>query len=100
MILTLVFPWLDFVNGIIMLRGQTKVMIKSQSMNVVVTIAVLIISVIFTPGWNGVIGAFAQSLGSLSELCVVLYVIKVSSSAKERLVGQPEYYKKSSDVAP
>jgi hypothetical protein len=88
MILNLVFPWLDFVNGIIMLRGQTKVMIKSQSVNVVVTIAALIISVIYTPGWNGTIGALAQSLGSLSELCVVLYVLKVSSSAKERLVGQ------------
>jgi hypothetical protein len=88
MILTLVFPWLDFVNGIIMLKGQTMVMIKSQAVNVIVTIAALIISVIYAPGWNGSIGALAQSLGSLSELCVVLYVLKVSSSARERLVGQ------------
>jgi progressive ankylosis protein len=88
MILTLVFPCLDFMNGIIMLRGQTKVMIKSQSMNVIVTLTTLIICVIYTPGWNGAIGALAQSFGSLSELCVVLYVLKVSSSAKERLVGQ------------
>jgi hypothetical protein len=88
MILTLVFPWLDFLNGIIMLKGQTKVMIKSQAANVIVTLITLILTVIYTPGWNGAIGALAQSLGSLAELCVVLYVLLVSSSAKERLVGQ------------
>jgi Na+-driven multidrug efflux pump len=98
MILTFVFPWLDFVNGIIMLKGQTKVMIKSQAANVIVTLTTLILTVFYTPGWNGSIGALAQSLGSFAELCVVLYVLRVSSSAKERLVGQALYPKKSSDI--
>ncbi|MBP1989270.1 multi antimicrobial extrusion protein MatE [Paenibacillus eucommiae] len=88
MILTFVFPWLDFTNGIIMLRGQTKVMIKSQAANVIVTLTTLILTVWLTPGWNGMIGALAQSLGSFAELCVVLYVLYASSSSKERLVGQ------------
>lgn len=76
MLMTLVFPWLDFANGIIMLRGQTKAMVWSQGANVALTLSVLIVLVALTPGWNGMIGAFAQSLGFLAELAVVIYVIR------------------------
>lgn len=85
MILTFVFPWLDFANGIIMLRGQTKVMVVSQGANVLVTLLTLTVTILLTPGWNAVIGSLAQSLGVLSELIVVLYVLKITSSQKNRL---------------
>ncbi|MEW9698498.1 multi antimicrobial extrusion protein MatE [Paenibacillus sp. SI8] len=76
MIMTIVFPWLDYMNGIIMLRGQTKVMVASQSANAIITILTLVTAIFFTPGWNGIIGALAQSTGMLAELLVVTYVLK------------------------
>jgi len=75
MLLTFVFPWLDYMNGIIMLRGQTKVMVASQSANAIVTIITSVTTVLLTPGWNGMIGAMAQSIGTVAELLVVLYVL-------------------------
>ncbi|UKS24046.1 multi antimicrobial extrusion protein MatE [Paenibacillus sp. HWE-109] len=76
MIMTIVFPWLDYMNGIIMLRGQTKIMVFSQSANAIITILTLFISIVFVPDWNGMIGALAQSVGMLAELVVVVYVLK------------------------
>lgn len=76
MIMSLVFPWLDFCNGLILLLGQTKVTVFSQSANLSMTLIVLIICAILTPGWNGAIGALAQSLGLLAELCVLIYVLR------------------------
>lgn len=87
MILNLVFPWLDFCNGVIMLKGQTKIMVWSQGANVTITLITLFICILATPGWNGMIGALAQSLGSVTELVVVLYVLKRSSSPASRLEG-------------
>ncbi|MDU0204150.1 multi antimicrobial extrusion protein MatE [Paenibacillus sp. MAH-36] len=76
MIMTLVFPWLDYMNGIIMLRGQTKIMVFSQSANATITVLTLFISISTVPDWNGMIGALAQSVGTLAELLVVVYVLK------------------------
>ncbi|MBA2943845.1 multi antimicrobial extrusion protein MatE [Paenibacillus sp. CGMCC 1.16610] len=76
MIMTLVFPWLDYMNGIIMLRGQTKIMVFSQSANATITVLTLFISIWAVPNWNGMIGALAQSIGTLAELLVVVYVLK------------------------
>ncbi|WP_420850672.1 multi antimicrobial extrusion protein MatE [Paenibacillus lutrae] len=76
LILTLVFPWLDYGNGILMLRRQTKTMVYSQSANVSIMLSTLIILIVLTPGWNGMIGAFAQSLGTLAELTVVMIAVK------------------------
>ncbi|GAA3400914.1 multi antimicrobial extrusion protein MatE [Paenibacillus hodogayensis] len=84
MFMTLLFPWLDFFNGMIMLRGQTKVMMYSQAANVVVTLSALIVCIATAPGWNGVIGALAQSLGIAAELAVVVYAIRSSSSGVGR----------------
>ncbi|NEW08745.1 multi antimicrobial extrusion protein MatE [Paenibacillus sp. SYP-B3998] len=84
MIMTLVFPWLDYMNGIIMLRGQTKVMVASQSANAIVTILTLVTTILLTPGWNGKIGALAQSVGMLAELLVVLYVLKRTANEQEQ----------------
>ncbi|SDO26715.1 Na+-driven multidrug efflux pump [Paenibacillus sp. yr247] len=79
MIMTIVFPWLDYMNGIIMLRGQTKIMVFSQSANALVTVSTLFVAIWAVPGWNGMIGALAQSIGMLAELFVVVYVLKRTS---------------------
>ncbi|GIP38025.1 hypothetical protein J31TS4_13050 [Paenibacillus sp. J31TS4] len=76
MLMNLIFPWLDFCNGIIMLRGQTKIMVWSQSANVAVTLLTLVVCVLAVPSWNGMIGSFAQSLGFAAELAVVLFVLR------------------------
>ncbi|GAA4862720.1 hypothetical protein GCM10023310_47650 [Paenibacillus vulneris] len=76
MITTLVFPWLDFGNGMIMLRGETKVMIWSQAANVSVTLISLVLTIVLTPGWNGMVGALAQSLGLAAEASVVWLVLR------------------------
>lgn len=79
MIMSLVFPWLDFCNGLIMLKGQTKSMVWSQAANVCVTLTTLFICISIAPGWNGAIGALAQSLGFAGEIIVLIYVLKTTS---------------------
>ncbi|WP_230632821.1 multi antimicrobial extrusion protein MatE [Paenibacillus athensensis] len=91
MIVTLVFPQLDFANGLIMLRGQTKIMVWSQGANVVLTLLTLVLCIWLTPGWNGAIGALAQSLGMLAELGVVLYVLRITERDQGQAVG-PFYF--------
>lgn len=76
MITTLVFPWLDFGNGMIMLKGETKVMVWSQAANVSVTLITLVLGVWMSPGWNGMVGALAQSLGVAAETAVVWFVLR------------------------
>jgi hypothetical protein len=72
----LISPFLDFSNGLILLRGQTKTMFRSQSANAICTIIVLLILVSIFPAWNGMIGAAAQSIGLLAELIIVWLVIR------------------------
>ncbi|TCZ75882.1 multi antimicrobial extrusion protein MatE [Paenibacillus albiflavus] len=79
MIYNLFFPFLDFSNGLIMLKGRTKVMVWSQSVNVLFTFLTLVICILLTPGWNGMIGALAQSLGVLGELSVILFALKLTA---------------------
>ncbi|MFD2699941.1 multi antimicrobial extrusion protein MatE [Paenibacillus shunpengii] len=73
---TLITPFLDYSNGLILLRGQTKTMFRSQTANAICTTIVLIILVLAAPGLNGVIGAVAQSTGLLAELLIVWMVIR------------------------
>lgn len=88
MITTLVFPWLDFGNGMIMLRGQTKIMVWSQAANVSVTLISLVLGVMWSPGWNGMIGALAQSLGLAAEAAVVWYVLRDLMRTTDKLPEQ------------
>ncbi|WP_426452328.1 multi antimicrobial extrusion protein MatE [Paenibacillus sp. S-38] len=85
MLMVLLFPWLDFGNGLLMLRSQTKVMVWSQAANVTMTLAALFLGVLWNPAWNGAIGALAQSLGIAAELSVVFYVLRETSKAEARL---------------
>lgn len=75
MIKSVLFPWIDFSNGILMLRKQTNVMILSQIANVSTTLLMLVILVGQVPHWNGMIGALAVSTGIAAELLVVIYFI-------------------------
>lgn len=81
MIMNLVFPWLDYCHGIVMLRGQTRIMVWSQAFNVVVTLVTLYVLVNLVPSWSGSIGALAQSLGLTGEILVVLYILRTSSQS-------------------
>ncbi|TDF95499.1 multi antimicrobial extrusion protein MatE [Paenibacillus piri] len=85
MIITFVYPWLDYCNGLFMLRNQTKVFVYSQLTNVCTVLLTLITCVAFFPGWNGKIGALAQSLGALVEVTVLLLVLARSSRWDNRL---------------
>ncbi|WP_456275259.1 multi antimicrobial extrusion protein MatE [Bacillus sp. AK128] len=84
LIMALVFPFVDFFNGLLMIQKQTKVTIISQSANLVMTTIILIIGVSFASEWNGLIGAFAVSIGLLIELVVVAFI--VNRTKKNKLV--------------
>jgi hypothetical protein len=88
-IMTLVFPWLDLGNGLVLLRGETKLMIWSQTANVAVTVLTLVLCILLSPGWNGMVGALAQSLGVAAEAAVVWLVLRSihKASGKRPLAG-------------
>jgi progressive ankylosis protein len=86
MLMALVFPFVDYFNGLLMVYKQTKVTIFSQSANFVVTLIALIIGVNFASQWNGSIGAIALSLGFLAELMVV-------SSFVQAIEGKPMMFR-------
>lgn len=71
MLMALVFPFIDFFNGLLMVYKRTKVTLFSQSANFVVTLIALIIGVNFAAQWNGTIGAIGLSFGFLAELIVL-----------------------------
>ncbi|WP_010677468.1 hypothetical protein [Bacillus timonensis] len=71
MLMALVFPFVDFYNGLLMYYKQTKITIFSQSANLIVTLIALVIGVNFASQWNGIIGGIGISLGLLAELIVV-----------------------------
>lgn len=72
LLMTIVFPMLDYCNGLLLLRSQTKIMVYSQGTHVVFVIIVLFSASTFVPHWNGMIGSMAHSIGMAAELCIVL----------------------------
>jgi hypothetical protein len=72
---TLIYPWIDYCNGLLMLNRQTKYMAFSQAANLFATVLTLLLLVWLTPGWNGMIGALGQCLGLAGELGVVAWVV-------------------------
>ncbi|WP_308638727.1 multi antimicrobial extrusion protein MatE [Paenibacillus silvisoli] len=75
-LLALALPWLDVGNGIIMVRGQTRVIVGSQSANLLFTLTTAALCIWFTPGWNGAIGAWSQSIGVAAECLFVAIAIR------------------------
>ncbi|OIJ14662.1 multi antimicrobial extrusion protein MatE [Anaerobacillus alkalilacustris] len=88
LLMTIVFPFLDFTNGLLLLRSQTKVMVLSQGTNVAVTLVVLFIAAAVVPEWNGMIGALAQSIGLIAELFVVGFFIVMYKKGAHRLTSK------------
>ncbi|WP_128524473.1 multi antimicrobial extrusion protein MatE [Halobacillus litoralis] len=72
---TLVFPWVDFLNGYLMLHRKTKRMAVAQIVNLVTVIVTVSMLVTFFPSWNGVNGSIAASLGELVALVIVLSIV-------------------------
>ncbi len=72
MLYTLIITWVDYCNGLVLLKQQTKFMVWSQAGNVLTTIAVLIALIAIVPYWNGAIGAAAQSVGVVAELGILM----------------------------
>jgi Na+-driven multidrug efflux pump len=70
-----VFPWLDYLNGLMMLKGQTHITVRSQTANLAMTFIVMVSLVFIVPQWGGQIGALAVSLGAAAEAAVVYYVL-------------------------
>lgn len=83
-LMTLAFTWLDFSNGLLMLKGQTKVMVWSQASNVAVTLLTLIICLTAAPHMNSRIGVMAQSLGVVTELAVVTWALRYALRENRR----------------
>jgi O-antigen/teichoic acid export membrane protein len=90
LIMAIVFPLVDFFNGLLMIQKQTKVTILSQSANLIMTTIILAIGITFAAEWNGVIGALAVSIGLLIELIVVAAIVNRTKAKKNN-----SYYKKS-----
>lgn len=72
----LIFPWLDTLNGIILSKGQTKLMFGSQTANAIVTTALIVALTLSLPGWTGILGALAQSGGMLAELGLLYWLFR------------------------
>ncbi|WP_173917219.1 multi antimicrobial extrusion protein MatE [Halobacillus sp. Marseille-Q1614] len=72
---TLVFPWVDFLNGYLMLNRETHRMIAAQIVNLATVVVTLFLLVRFFPSWNGVSGSIAASLGELACLILVLSIV-------------------------
>jgi Na+-driven multidrug efflux pump len=81
----LLFPWIDYANGLLMHKGHTKVMTYSQAGNVLFVTITLSILVYLKPEWNGVIGSAALSLGALAELGIVAYFLKREGNTPSHL---------------
>ncbi|MBD2846033.1 multi antimicrobial extrusion protein MatE [Paenibacillus sp. IB182496] len=75
-LLTLVMPWLDALNGLIMVRGQTRLIFSSQAVNLTFTVLTLLTLLWLFPHLNGSIGAWAQSIGMAAELGFVALALR------------------------
>ncbi len=72
---TLVFPWVDYYGGILMLRKNTKSLLKPQLFNMAAVIVVIVPLVYLFPHLNGSTGAIAASAGELIGLAAVYLVV-------------------------
>jgi O-antigen/teichoic acid export membrane protein len=79
-IMSICFPWLDFANGVLMVKRQTKIMSFSQIGNVAITVSTLFVMIIFIPSGGGMIGAVSQSIGVAMELVIVLSFLYFTSN--------------------
>ncbi|XEC93231.1 multi antimicrobial extrusion protein MatE [Paenibacillus tarimensis] len=86
-LLTLVMPWLDAMNGLVMVRGQTKLIFGSQAANLSFTFLTLLLLVWLVPEWNGSIGAWASSVGVTAEIVFVALALRFIKPMDTVLAG-------------
>src|SRR5690625_1322989 len=72
---SLIFPWVDFLNGFLMIKRQTNKMLFAQIGNLVVVIVTLLITVRLWPYLDGVNGSMAASIGELAGFIIVSLII-------------------------
>lgn len=88
---TLVFPWVDFLNGFLMLTRQTNRMLFAQVGNLVVVTIALFILIRVAPELNGVNGSIAASLGELAGFIIVCIIVyQLSDRGKARRIKKAQ----------
>ena len=82
---TLLFPWVDFLNGFLMLNRQTNKMLLAQIVNIIVVIVSLLVLVRIAPHLNGINGSIAASLGELAGFIIVSVIVyRMSDRFKDK----------------
>lgn len=76
LLFALVYPWVDYCNGLAMLHKQTRFMMGSQAGNLAATVTMLAVLTAVVPEWNGKVGALAHSCGVAAELTVLALLIR------------------------
>ncbi|MCF6408435.1 multi antimicrobial extrusion protein MatE [Pseudalkalibacillus salsuginis] len=72
---TIVFPWVDFLNGYLMLYRKTRRMLIAQVVNILTAIFILWLLVSKFPDWNGINGSIAASIGELAGFGLILFIV-------------------------
>ncbi|AOV08602.1 hypothetical protein [Sporosarcina ureilytica] len=85
---TLVYPWVDFLNGFLMLSRQTNKMLFSQLGNIATVIMSLLILLQISPQLNGVNGSIAASLGELTGFIIVCIIVYRMSKSKKLIENE------------
>ncbi|MEI3605223.1 multi antimicrobial extrusion protein MatE [Pseudogracilibacillus sp. SE30717A] len=84
---TLIFPFVDFLNGFLMLSRQTNRMLLAQVGNLIFVVISLIIFVRLWPDLNGINGSIAASIGEIAGFLIVgIIVYKMSGHYARRTV--------------
>jgi progressive ankylosis protein len=81
-VLAFIMPWLDYGNGMLMLRRRTNVFVWSQFANAGVALTLLLLLIALVPSWNGRIGVIAVTGGFASELFVVRLSIFLATKGR------------------
>ncbi|SDL83016.1 hypothetical protein [Sediminibacillus halophilus] len=86
---TLVFPWVDFLNGFLMLHRQTRKMLIAQLLNLTTVVLSIWLFVRLFPAWNGISGSLAASVGEFAGLIMVCMIIyQMTRKAKRQKQGR------------
>src|SRR5690606_8625363 len=80
-IVAIVFPWVDYCNGLSMLARRTQLMLWSQIGNVAMTLIVLFTLSMTASHWNGMVGALAFSSGIAAELLFMVTLLRRGRSS-------------------
>lgn len=82
------FPWIDFVAGKCMLRGQTRAIMASKLISVACSIGLLIVFLFAFPSLNGAIaGLVAAIVAPLELLIVYLWLRRLEQRQSQNSMG-------------